>query len=377
MTRQGWCCLFILSVGLIAASAATAAPPWGALFTPSVDANANKDYKLSEANGPWMITACSFSGEGAQQQAHELAIELRKRYKLEAYVHKARFDLGEAPVRGVNRFGEKPRAKYLKSSARDNEIQEYAVMVGNYQTVDDPEAQRVMQKLKFARPQCLEVGDRKATNQSLASWRIVQRQVQDAMGKENKNRGPMGHAFVTTNPLLPPDFFNTPGVDQFVLHMNRDVKYSLLNCPGKYTVKVAEFTGEIIIDQKKIREAEQRESDGDKLAEAGEKAEKLTEALRQLHYEAYCLHDRYASIVCIGAFDSVGTPRPDGKIEINPQIHRIIEFFRAQPANIPGQPSAMKAKELIGIAFDWQPVPVQVPKTSIGANYSRSMLSSQ
>ena len=377
MTRQGWCYVLVLSVSLAAASAAKAAPPWGGLFTPSVDANPEREYKLTEGNGPWMITACSFSGEGAQNQAHELALELRKRYKLEAYVHKARFDLGEASVRGVNRFGDRARGRYLKAAARDNEIQEYSVMVGNYQTVDDPEAQKVLQKLKVARPQCLEVGERKGTNQSLANWRIVQRQVQEALGKENKTRGPMGHAFVTTNPMLPADFFNAPGVDQFVLYMNQNVQYSLLNCPGKYTVKVAEFTGEIIIDQKKIREASQRAVDGDKLAEAGEKAEKLTEALRLLDYEAYCLHDRYASIVCVGSFDSVGTPRQDGKIEINPQIHRIMEFFRAQPANVPGQPSAVKAKELVGITFDWQPVPVQVPRASIGANYSRSMLSSR
>ena len=38
-----------------------------------------KNYELTDSNGPWMIMACSFSGENARQEAHQLAIELRAR----------------------------------------------------------------------------------------------------------------------------------------------------------------------------------------------------------------------------------------------------------------------------------------------------------
>lgn len=354
------------------AAVATAAPPWSTLFTPSVEADPEKPYRLSETNGPWMILACSFSGEGAADQAHQLALELRSRYKLEAYVHKVRFELGDAPVRGVNRFGEPRRGKYRPGS----EIEEYAVMVGNYATVDDPEAQKVLNKLKLARPQCLELREDRPTNQTLAGWRLVQRQVQTALGSDKKTLGPMGHAFVTTNPALPADFFNAQGIDEFVLRLNSDVKHSLLNCPGKFTVKVATFTGEVILDQKEIQQSRQNDQSS-KLIEAGEKAEKLTEALRKLNYDAYCLHDRYASIVCVGSFESVGTPRPDGKTEIDPQIYRIMETFRGEPVDVPGQNGAIKPKQLVGLFFDIQPVPVQVPKVSIGASYSRSLSSTR
>ena len=55
------------------------------------------------------------------------------------------------------------------------------------------------------------------------------------------------------------------------------------------------------------------------LAEAAKKADKLTKALRKKGYEAYQFHDRYASIVTVGSFNSVGTPRADGRTEINPR----------------------------------------------------------
>lgn len=369
-------CALCWATWAFGAAVAEAAPPWSMLFTSSVEADPEKPYHLSESNGPWMILACSFSGEGAAEQAHQLVLELRSRYKLEAYVHKVRFQLGEAPVRGVNRFGEPRRGKYRPGS----EIEEYAVMVGNYSTVDDPEGQKVLNKLKLARPQCLELREDRPTNQTLAGWRLVQRQVQSALGSDKKTFGPMGHAFVTTNPMLPSDFFNAQGIDEFVLRLNSDVKHSLLNCPGKFTVKVATFTGEVILDQKEIQQSRQRDQQRDqssKLIEAGEKAEKLTEALRKLNYDAYCLHDRYASIVCVGSFESVGTPRPDGKTEIDPQIYRIMETFRGEPVDVPGQTGAIKPKQLVGLYLDIQPVPVQVPKVSIGASYSRSLLSTR
>lgn len=359
-----------LTLSLLAANLATpalAAPPWSGLFSGGVEANPNKTYTLSENNGPWMIMTCSFSGKGADNQARELALELRNRYKLEAFVHRVTFDLGAAPARGVDQFGMPIRATYRHGS----EIEEWAVLVGNYASVDDTEAQRVLQKIKLAQPKCLEVGEGKRTNVSLANWRRV---ISHAVGGDQQQHGPMGHAFITTNPVLPPEFFNTRGVDQFVLDMNRDVEFSLLDCPGKYSVQVKQFRGEVIIDQNRIRQIEGGEAKmKSNLINAGEQAERLTKALRMKGYEAYCFHDRAASIVCVGSFDSVGTPRNDGKIEINPQMLKFIEFFKPAAVNIPGQPGAIKPNQYVGETFDIQPMPVQVPKRSIGASYNRKM----
>ena len=128
-----------------------------------------------------------------------------------------------------------------------------AVLVGNYQSADDADAQKTLQKIKFATPQALEVKEGKQTHQTLTGWRMIQRQVYEAIGSEKKQKGPMGHAFVTTNPLLPPEYFAPRnGLDPLVLEMNRNAEFSLLDCPGKYTVQVATFKGEVIIKQDEI-----------------------------------------------------------------------------------------------------------------------------
>ena len=131
-----------------------------------------------------------------------------------------------------------------KEKARHPELVEVAVLVGNYPAADDSEAQQTLQKIKYATPQCLEVKEGKATHQTLTGWRMLQRQVYEAIGNEKKKLGPMGHAFITTNPLLPPEYFAPKnGIDEVVVAMNKDVPYDLLDCPGKYTVQVATFKG--------------------------------------------------------------------------------------------------------------------------------------
>ena len=55
-------------------------------------ADANADgYAMTQDSGPWLIVAASFSGNGAEKQAHNLASELRERFHLHAYVHEMDF----------------------------------------------------------------------------------------------------------------------------------------------------------------------------------------------------------------------------------------------------------------------------------------------
>ncbi|MFW6124704.1 MAG: hypothetical protein ACOC46_01040, partial [Pirellulales bacterium] len=94
---------------------------------------------------------------------------------------------------------------------------------------------------------------------------------------------------------------------------------------------------------------------------------RLTVALRMKGYDAYEFHERHASIVCVGSFSSVGKPRQDGKIEINPKIHLLMKKFGARKVSVPGQPAGMERKSVVGIPLDIQPIPVKVPKESISA----------
>lgn len=358
--------------------------PWSNLLSPNrVEADPAKQYVLKEENGPWIIMACSFNGVKAQQQAHDLVLELRKRYRMEAFVYFHRFDLDDPNGNVQPLFASPHKHVYHKftenpDAYRDGAIKEIAVVVGNFPAIDDADARTVLQKLKSTDPECLHTNPEE---RSLGGWRSLQAEVQNLPKfiESRKQTGPMAHAFITPNPLLPEGYFNPQGgLDELVVKMNKNVKYSLLDCPKKYTVQVAHFTGEVIIKQDEIRAIENGavagpESTKQSLTAAAEKAHELTEALRIDGYEAYEFHDRYSSLVTVGSFDSVGTPRADGKIEINPQVHWVIERFRAKPGGIRGRPDAIKIESLVGIFFDVQPIPVEVPKRSISRQLTQRL----
>jgi hypothetical protein len=354
-------------------STQVAAGPLDLLTINRVEADPEKSYRLSEKHGPWMIMACSFSGEGANEQARELVLELRSRYKLPAYTYMKEFDFTEGTVgRGVDPYGAPLR---MRNKRGDGTV-ECAVLVGEFPTVDDKKAQTTLKRLKYYHPECLELDENRRTSRSLAALRVIQQNLLKP-GNEKKDRGAMGHAFIIPNPLLPKDYFVSSGVDQFTVRLNKDNKYNLLKCPGKYTVQVAHFTGKVTINQKEIQEIEKgRKKVSNRLDKAGENAETLCRALREKGYEAYLLHERYASIVTVGSFNSVGTPRNDGRIEMSPDILAIIERFKATKAPevlANGRnPLSLQPKSLVGIPFDLQPIVVHAPKRSIGDDYTSS-----
>ena len=110
----------------------------------------------------------------------------------------------------------------------------------------------------------------------------------------------------------------------------------------------------------------------DKLELAADKAHRLTSALRARGVDAYEFHDRTESIVTVGSFDSVGEPRADGKIEIHPTVHKIMQMYGASRRQLPGVGTlGLQPRTLAGITFDVQPVPVEVPRRSIAADYAR------
>ncbi len=368
MSSQRWLGLSILGVGLVfGLSSPSSAAPWDKLFTIGrVEAEPNKTYTLTEENGPWLIMACSLNGDDARQQANDLVYELRKRYKLAAYVYAKKFDFGDEDLTRRNQLTPGPRRKYAAGSG----VEEIAVMVGDYEHIDDSAAQKTLHDLKYAQPDCLKPKEGKEPSLSLATWRGLQNEARRVLGCQEREKGPMGHAFITTNPLRPKSYYANKGIDGFIEYINRDNPYSLLKCPGKYTVQVATFRGQVIIDQRKILDLQRSPSlDSGALAQAGEKAVKLAEALRAKHYEAYVLHDRYASIVTVGSFNSMGTPstKLPGRVEINPQVYDIMQRFSAAP-------ESGAAKTLVGITFDIQAVPVEVPRRSISADYRREMV---
>ncbi len=373
ISKGSWLVLFVL---LVAASSrvASAAAPWSKIIGfRRLEANPAELYPIADTNGPWMIMATTFSGDGAEDQARKLIHELRSEYKLPAYSYQKKFEYSK-PVqgKGLTPQGEAPLMRYRQ----DEDRTEIAVLVGDFTTVDDPQAQQVLKRLKMARPKALEV-DPEESHQALAMYRELQRKAKEALSAKtgkSDDRGPMANSFVITNPILPPEYFVPKGVDKLVVEMNDAVPHSLLDCPGPYTVKVATFTGHsIILDKKKQDAISRGEMPKSQLEVAAKNAHILTEALRRKGYEAYEFHDRKSSIVTVGSFTSVGSKRLDGKIEINPQIHKIMKQFGAQATIEPGQAAKVGgAKKLAGIAFDVQPMPVEVPKMGLSNVYDRT-----
>lgn len=381
MLRTTLLCLLTLATtaSVLAPKAMAIEPPWKRLnLFRQVEADSNKAYRVTDQNGPWMIMAAAFGGEGGLEQARTLVQELRKTYKLEAYVHSKSYDFTQSVKgRGLDRYGNPRMMKHRRAYKSD----EIAVLVGNYAAIDDPQAQRDLEKIKYINPKALRPKGNKPSTQQLAGWHDFRRRV--AIKKGEKPRGLMGRAWVITNPLLPREFFAAPKIDRFIESMNKHVEFSLLNCKGKYTVQVAAFGANQVIDQNKIRDIQSgAKRQRSQLAEAAEKAHKVCTVLRERGYEAFEFHDRRASIVTVGSFDSIGTLRPDGKKEINPAVHKTMKTFSAKAVDI-AQSSLIhgalgttrgigrQPERVAGISLELQAIPVLVPKRTFAASFTR------
>lgn len=291
------------------------------------------DFALSQNNGPWLIVAASFSGDGAEKQANDLASELRSQARIAAYVHQMNFKFGEQnPGSGLDNYGAPTRRHYrLGDQAR-----EIAVLVGDFPSIDDHDAQAMLQRIKTMEPVALKV-DVNQSAQSMAKVRQMQDTILEKVGKPKK-RGPMGQAFFTRNPMLPREYFVPKGVDPFVAKMNEGVENSLLDCPGRQTIQVATFRGKTIL-QTSAQEEQQsasksfwgrkKQDDHNPLVEAAENAHLLAKELRDHGWEAYEFHDRMESIVTIGSFAEVSQRQADGRQVVIPQVQKIVQTFDA------------------------------------------------
>jgi hypothetical protein len=370
-SRWSLCACLLLSASL--GSQALGDSPWQrmSLFK-KIEADEKNSFPLTENNGPWMIMAYTFSGDTSAEDARALVHELRSVHKLPAWSYQMTFDFGGTYGKGVDRFGGARKMKYRVS--KSNEV---AVLVGEFATLDDPVAKKTLERVRTL--QCQSLNKERASpdewqkDRSIKGWRALK-----AMsGGQQLPPGPLAYAFLASNPMIPDDYFKPKGIDKMIVDMNRsrEIKYSLLDCKGRYTVRVATYAPPVIpiLGEDPKKEAEAEKCLKGTLEEAAEKAHKVCEALRAKGYEAYEFHDRHSSIVTVGSFDSVGTPRPDGKIEINPQIHLIMNTFGANKqvggsaAPTVGDPK--KLDSVGGAKFDVQPLPVEVPRQTISGTY--------
>ena len=370
---------------------------------PKVDANPKSDYPLDETNGPWMIFVKCYDGPNARDDARALALELRQKYSMKAYVHHKKFDHAkehaeeneylqrEMEIRQAFAQAGKadipiimPRYKPEKTKFVNGGVsEEYAVLVGDFQSIDDKDINRNFEQIKTLEPECIiaqlkrDIDQAEQTGNSFAKTTMIDLQRFSIREENNNSVRPLAKAIKCPNPILPPEYFSNR-VDEFVQKLNAGSRYSLLRCQAKFTIKVAEYRGSVITDPKGIEEATKNESklhQSEQLARAGDKAETVCHALREKGYEAYTFHDRSRSIVTVGSFKTLGkTDRSGEVVEFHPEIVGIYATFSWNPdvdkvlrrpaKDEPFQP----AKSIMNIPLLTTPEPMEVPRTFASFN---------
>lgn len=346
--------VFVAVAGTIAGVEARAQNGWlpTAWFSPA-ELPADAMFPLAERDGPWLVMAATFRGAGAREDARRLVQELRRDHKLKAYTHEKSFDYtGHQQGLGLNPDGTPKKMRFANSE----QVLEVAVLVGDFASFDDARGQKMLATIKGLEPKAL--SGEAGKSRSFSDFRRM-------IGLErNASKGPMHLAFVIPNPLLPEDYFTRQEVDTFVVEMNADVTHSLLDCPGRYSVRVATFTGAGTFDQKAIASGKDDLKLESRLVEAADKAHRLTEALRRAGWQAWEFHDRESSIVCVGCLDQLAVPQASGTPTAHPELERIVRELGPDPAKLAA--GSVMPRVIDGIMLDVKPKPVDVPRAPGG-----------
>jgi hypothetical protein len=256
--------------------------------------NPIEPYLLTKDDGPFMVSAKTFKGPDAERYALALVLELRNDFGLPAFILRTK----DFPMRSVMRnvpplapeFVRKPQ---LTDPERKRSEDEAVVLVGNEKTLADSVA--LLHRVKKIKPKCLE------QMPTIFVWRT---------GKGLQN------ALRTTNPYVPvQNLFPGRRKDKLIVEMN-DGPHSVMKCPGRYTLQVADFSGRSMINPnlKEPRLLDASAIKDSPLMTAMDDAEKLADKLNRdpdlvkSGFKTYVYHDRTSSKVMVGSFNTPNDP---------------------------------------------------------------------
>ncbi len=385
--RQTLAGLLVLGCLSTIATQVVAVPPFLSMFQMRSANVGQADLELRDESGPWLILATVISGDDGEQKAIALAKELRQTLGVKAYVHKKVFDSTAPMAVATYNLPDAQKPVELRLRARNQTREEhFAVLVGDFTEHDSHQIQSMLTKVKTAKPQTLaeptsskpsEANDTAAmvSKHRSSIWKLTNR-------KENLERGAMGAALITRNPLLPDEFFQATITDDFVVDLNRDkkIEHSLLDCPGRFTVRVASFVGRSTTDLGSGAEISQLNEESDLLVHAALQAHKMTEALRKKNVEAYEFHDYFGSYVMIGSFNSLGDSKPGGEFQYHPDIIKTLTEYCGLQTMDAKDPSTGRVqrvqsiKSIDKIPFDLEGKAMAVPRPKTSSLYSGSLL---
>jgi hypothetical protein len=250
-----------------------------------------EDYLITKDAGPFMVLARVFRGQDAQRMAIALCKELRTEFGLPAYILRKKEYPGGSMIRGTPpTVPSQITGTNVKMPEKIRTFDEAAVLVGNEKTHADQE--RLWHEVKKLKPRCLE------KMSSPFPWRTG-----------------LSTALRTTNPFVPAQNLYPRAVDRLVVNMNGGLR-SIINCPGAFSLQVAEFSGRSAFSLNPNAPANYvlPGLKTSPLRTAHEDAERMAEKLanspeiRQTGQPIYVYHDRTTSKVFIGAFNSSQDP---------------------------------------------------------------------
>lgn len=250
-------------------------------------------YLLTRENGPFMVLAHTFRGPDAERYALALVLELRNDFRLPAYILRTRDIPGRSNIRNVPPTAPGAMgAPALGQPERYRTEDEAAVLVGNEKSLEN--SAKLLHDVQKLHPKCLD------GLPNIWSFR--------------KGKG-LRNAIRTQNPFVPAEELFQRQADPMITQMNAG-PHSINNCPGKYSLQIADFAGRTTFDTKTDRRFQSMLSlKSSPLATAHADAEKLAANLAKdkdiiaLGVQPYVYHDRTSSKVMIGAFNSPNDPQ--------------------------------------------------------------------
>ena len=296
--------LFAAALGVLATTT---------LAGPRIETDPKKEYPCTPESGAWMICVHEFHGPDADNLARQLALQIRQRDNLPAYVfnfteqQKKKLKEDWANLGKVNPDGT-PREMHV------NIPESRCILIGGFKDVDAANA--ALKTVKgLAAPQLSLPGK--------YAFDVIT--VQDPPGSDGKSKtqsvekNPFPTCFACPNPTIPHEHA-AKKTDSFLIKLNEDEEYSLLKNPRPWTLAVKEFVGDTMIASHSdstpfLEKLFNPKKACDVLAATGLQAHELARVLRTpadknacMGFDAYVLHTRRSSIVAVGSFTGPKDP---------------------------------------------------------------------
>lgn len=311
------------------------APPQGLPVEPL------EPFLLTVNQGPFMINAYSFRGPWAARHAQALSMELR-RMGWPAYVFPSRIQPGGSNIRNVPPTApDHIKTGELTPPESYRSYDEAAVLVGNYLTLDD--AAKDLRRVKGLKPQHIDgpnsiwtAADPRAHRMGLTRAYVTQNPLVPAQRLYPNAKDIVIKPGGTIDPFVMGASIAAPRVDSLVKRLNQGPR-SLLNCPGTFTLVVAEYGGRSTFNAADPRFRDDRYLKDSPLQTAHDDAEALADALgkcevvKKSGHKVYVYHDRASSKVCVGAFQDKEDP---AAAPVRDLIMKQVNLFKSKDGSL-------------------------------------------